>query len=94
MAVSVNCAGKSILESWAFQFKGKRLTAVPTSIKPMVALQHKWKVQSSRVKTGNKKKKNLVEKQQSWGPTVVGLCYLLSESVGEVPPPPVLAGLH
>lgn len=34
LAAGVNCAGKSILESRAFQFKGKRLTAVATSIKP------------------------------------------------------------
>lgn len=33
LAASVNCAGKSILESWAFQFRVKRLTAVATSIK-------------------------------------------------------------
>lgn len=53
-----------------------------------MALLYKWKVQSSRVKTGNIKKggKKDGEKRLSWGQTVVSFCYLLSGSVGEVPP--------
>ena len=54
----VNCAGKSIWNCFAFQYRGKTLTAAVTSIKvERMRWIHTWLGHSSQVKAGNIKKR-------------------------------------